>query len=95
MAKTKRTEAAAPEGQQEGAVTREVIGPDSADELLGCQDGYEAELAEVECIEYAVAGRGGAGQHPPGGKRLAAGVHRAAGGLGDGPVPGGAGAAGG
>lgn len=46
----------APEGRQEGAVTREEIGPDSEEDLLGCQDVDDAELAEVECIEYAVTG---------------------------------------
>ena len=50
------TSPAASEGRQEDAVTREEIGPDSEEDLLGCQDADEAELAEVECIEYAVTG---------------------------------------
>ena len=37
---------AAPEGRQEDAVTREEIGPDSEEDLLGCQDADEAELAQ-------------------------------------------------
>lgn len=45
---------AASEGPQEGAATHEVIGPDSEDELLGCQD--EAELAEGVLCPYAVVG---------------------------------------
>ncbi len=48
----------APGGQREDTVTREVIGPDSAEELLGCQDADGAVLCEVECIEYAVTGCG-------------------------------------
>ncbi len=47
---------AASEGRQEGAVTREEVGPECADELLGCQDVDEAELAEGELCFYVVTG---------------------------------------
>lgn len=47
---------AASEGRQEDVIAQEVMGPERTDEPLGCQDADEAELAEVECIEYAVTG---------------------------------------
>ena len=45
---------AASDAPQESAVTQEIIGPDGAEELLGCQDGDEAELAEGLLQPYAV-----------------------------------------
>lgn len=37
------TSPAASEERQEGAVTREEIGPDSEEDLLGCQDAVSAD----------------------------------------------------
>lgn len=53
---TQEAEAApvAPERQQEG-IAREVIGPDSEEELLGCQD-EETGDPPIVPLEYAVAG---------------------------------------
>lgn len=50
---------AAPDAPQEGTVTKAIIGPDGPEELLGCQDADEAELAEALLQPYAVTAKSG------------------------------------